>query len=130
MSKVQDSFWMRPEWGFAKGRRNYQEKNIVCALREFEEETGYNSNLLTLIQNLEPLEEVFTGSNHKSYKHIYYLANLENIPTVNVDFQKSEVSEMKWLTFEEAIQKIRPYNIEKIEILKRVNKLLLNYKII
>ena len=30
------------EWGFPKGRRNYQEKDLTCALREFEEETGYS----------------------------------------------------------------------------------------
>ena len=45
-------------------------------------------------------------------------------------FQESEVSEMKWLSYDEAISKIRPYNIEKLEILKRVNNLLLKYKII
>ena len=32
------------EWGFPKGRRNFQEKDIVCGIREFEEETGYNIN--------------------------------------------------------------------------------------
>ena len=34
--------WKMPEWGFPKGRRNYQENDISCALREFEEETGYH----------------------------------------------------------------------------------------
>ena len=33
--------WLEPEWGYPKGRRNYQEKDLHCALREFEEETGY-----------------------------------------------------------------------------------------
>ena len=32
--------WVETEWEFPKGRRNYQEKDIDCALREFEEETG------------------------------------------------------------------------------------------
>ena len=32
--------WNEPEWGFPKGRRNFQEKDLTCALREFEEETG------------------------------------------------------------------------------------------
>ena len=27
--------WAEPEWGFPKGRRNYQEKDLDCALREF-----------------------------------------------------------------------------------------------
>ena len=33
--------WTTPEWGFPKGRRNYQETDITCAYREFNEETGY-----------------------------------------------------------------------------------------
>ena len=33
--------YCEPEWGFPKGRRNYQERDICCAIREFEEETGY-----------------------------------------------------------------------------------------
>ena len=30
-----DSTWDETEWGFPKGRRNYQEKDLNCALREF-----------------------------------------------------------------------------------------------
>ena len=36
--------WTEPEWGFPKGRRNYQESDISCALREFSEETGIQKN--------------------------------------------------------------------------------------
>ena len=32
--------WTEQEWGFPKGRRNFQESDIQCACREFEEETG------------------------------------------------------------------------------------------
>jgi 8-oxo-dGTP pyrophosphatase MutT (NUDIX family) len=32
--------WNETEWEFPKGRRNYQEKDLDCAIREFEEETG------------------------------------------------------------------------------------------
>lgn len=65
--------WVEPEWGFPKGRRNFQEKDYACALREFEEETGYSSSLLNNVNNICPFEEIFTGSNYKSYKHKYYL---------------------------------------------------------
>ena len=40
--------WQEPEWGFAKGRRNYQEKDLTCALREFEEETGYSKKYIKI----------------------------------------------------------------------------------
>ena len=32
--------WKETEWEFPKGRRNQKEKDLDCALREFEEETG------------------------------------------------------------------------------------------
>ena len=121
--------WTEPEWGFPKGRRNYKEKDIACALREFEEETGYSSAHMTLIQNLLPFEEVFTGSNNKSYKHCYYLAKMSNDADNCGAFQETEVSAIEWLTYDEAIKKIRHYNLEKIEILTRVNKLLREYRI-
>ena len=80
-SVIEDSSttWVEPEWGFPKGRRNYQERDLHCALREFEEETGYRKSELKVIQNLLPLEEVFTGSNYKSYKQlsiVHYFHNL------------------------------------------------------
>ena len=123
------SNWTEPEWGFPKGRRNYQEKDLSCALREFEEETGYPSTSLCLVQNLIPFEEVFTGSNNKSYKHCYYLAKMsDNIGSSNI-FQETEVSAVEWLTYNDAVKKIRPYNLEKISILTRVDNLLREYRI-
>ena len=44
-------------------------------------------------------------------------------------YQASEVSEMLWLTYEDVINKIRPYNLEKLEILKKVNTVLNRYRI-
>ena len=29
--------WTEPEWGFPKGRRNYLENDLTCAIREFKE---------------------------------------------------------------------------------------------
>ena len=121
--------WTHPEWGFPKGRRNYKEKDIACAMREFEEETGYSSSNMSLVQNLLPFEEVFTGSNNKSYKHCYYLAKMSNQYNNHGPFQETEVSDIEWFTYEEAVKKIRNYNLEKIEILTRVNNLLTEYRI-
>ena len=70
--------WAEPEWGFPKGRRNYQEKDIDFGIREFIEETGYSPSDFKLIENIIPYEEMFIGSNIKSYKHKYYLANMCN----------------------------------------------------
>lgn len=130
-SLIEDSKtkWNEPEWGFPKGRRNYQEKELSCALREFEEETGYNRTSITIIQNLLPFEEIFTGSNYKSYKHKYYLAKINIDEKPIMPFQASEVSDIRWVTYEEASNIIRPYNLEKLEILTRVNTLLKEYRL-
>ena len=44
--------WNTPEWGFPKGRRNYQENDIHCAIREFEEETGLRKQDLKIIRSI------------------------------------------------------------------------------
>jgi 8-oxo-dGTP pyrophosphatase MutT (NUDIX family) len=121
--------WNEPEWGFPKGRRNYQENDISCAMREFEEETGYKRKDFQIINNLKPFQEVFTGSNYKSYKHKYFLGYIEN-PVQHENFQKSEVSQMRWLTLEECLKKIRPYNLERIELINNINKVLHKYSLI
>jgi 8-oxo-dGTP pyrophosphatase MutT (NUDIX family) len=98
-------------------------------LREFEEETGYLRNNVQLIQNITPYEEIFTGSNMKSYKHKYFLGYIDySINTTNA-FQETEVGDMKWLSLEECINKIRPYNLEKINILNKINNVLIKYRL-
>ena len=121
--------WDEPEWGFPKGRRNPQEKDYDCALREFSEETGIPSHFLHNVQNLMPFEEIFTGSNYKSYKHKYYVMLLDpgHIDVSLEAFEKSEVSKVEWKTFEEATQCIRAYNVEKLRLINDVNLTLTTY---
>ncbi len=124
-----NSIYNEPEWGFPKGRRNYQEKDIMCALREFEEETGYNKNDIAILSNIIPLEEIFTGSNYKSYKHKYFLGfmNNNNIPTSI--FQTYEISKIEWVNLNNADHYLRDYNIEKKNILIELNNLLKTNKL-
>lgn len=121
--------WETPEWGFPKGRRNYQEKDLTCALREFEEETGYNKNSINIISNIVPYEEIFTGSNFKSYKHRYFLGLADNTTNSEDEYQRTEVSQMSWKTYDECLESIRPYNLEKIAILHKVNNILKEYSL-
>jgi 8-oxo-dGTP pyrophosphatase MutT (NUDIX family) len=117
-----DTAWESQEWGFPKGRRNANETEVACALREYEEETGHSRHHLKLIKNLLPFEEIFTGSNYKSYKHKYYVGFCDAEPTG--PFQASEVSAMRCFTYEEALAVIRPYNTERKQILAHVHTLL------
>ena len=123
------SCWGEPEWGFPKGRRNYQERDLHCAMREFEEETGYAKDGLQIVQNLMPLEEVFTGSNYKSYKHRYYLAKIAAEALPRAPFQNSEVSKIDWKPSRQALRCIRPYNVEKRAVAARADALLRRYKL-
>ena len=122
--------WKVPEWGFPKGRRNYQENDISCALREFEEETGYNRKSIHIIQNIIPFEETFTGSNFKSYKHKYYLSYICNEIKPAANFQQTEVSEVRWMSLESCLKHIRPYNLEKKEVILQINNALEKYRLI
>jgi len=119
--------WIEPEWGFPKGRRNTQEKDYDCALREFSEETGYNASVLNNIRNIIPFEEIFIGSNYKSYRHKYYLMNMLYHHSLSFKtFQKSEVSGMEWKTYEDCMRSIRSYNLEKKKMLTNVHNCLLH----
>lgn len=123
--------WNEPEWGFPKGRRNYQEKDFDCAIREFTEETGYDSRELHRLNNLSPFEEIFTGSNYKSYKHKYYLTHMDLNTTVNPDnFDRSEVSKICWKTFDDCMNSVRSYNLEKKKMMTNINTILKTYKLV
>jgi 8-oxo-dGTP pyrophosphatase MutT (NUDIX family) len=121
--------WSEPEWEFPKGRRNSKEKDIDCALREFEEETGILKNKIIVIENIIPFEETFIGTNCKSYKHKYYLAYIDD-KDYNLDnFQVTEVSKIEWKTFDECLLSIRPYNLEKKKLITDINKVLKEYRL-
>ena len=125
--------WTETEWEFPKGRRSQKEKDLECALREFEEETGFPKSLLTIVENVLPFEEIYIGSNHKSYKHKYFLAfmnNEYNIHSTNLkNFQITEVSKLEWKTLDKCLEDIRPYNLEKKELITNINKVLQEYRI-
>jgi ADP-ribose pyrophosphatase YjhB (NUDIX family) len=124
-----NSIYDFPEWGFPKGRRNYQEKDLNCGIREFDEETGYKKKNLIIINNLNTFEEVFIGSNYKSYKHKYFLSYIhENIPPEGI-FQTHEISKIEWVNIDDCNSYIRDYNVEKIEIINSIKNLLKTYKL-
>ena len=120
--------WEFAEWGFPKGRRNYQEKDYECAVREFCEETGYAESVLVPIQNILPFEEIFTGSNYKSYKHKYYLTYMSYADSMKeCAVQSCEVSCAEWKPFEDCLSSIRYYNLEKKRVLGNVHRTITDY---
>ena len=97
-----------------------------------------------------PFEEIFVGSNHKAYKHKYFLAFMKDEET-NEDgyeketngpnsrftnskyslsnFQKTEVSKIKWKSLSSCLESIRPYNLEKKHLIVNINNILKEYSI-
>ena len=117
------------EWGFPKGRRNINEDDFSCAFREFSEETGIGLDQVHVFDHIKPFEEVFSGSNHIRYKHIYYMAiSLTSSATVRVNpknrVQCKEVKDVKWFWHEDAQKLIRDCNVERKELFRRVNQVI------
>lgn len=115
--------WTEPEWGFPKGRRNLGEEDLDCAKREFEEESGLNNQQYQIIDS-SFIKEIFFGTNNLKYKHVYYIAFCNKNINVNLDKdnldQISEVSNIEWVEYNDCLRRIRPYNTEKINVLKTV----------
>jgi len=124
-----ESTWTEAEWGFPKGRRNYNENDMACAIREFVEETGYSQKNLYNIENIQPFEETFMGSNYKSYKHKYYLMKMKGNVTNIKQFDNTEVSKIEWKTYKECIECIRPYNLEKKALIQNIYNCLISCKL-
>ena len=121
---------LTPEWGFPKGRRDCQESDYVCAMREMFEETGVKESEVIPISNLEPLVEAFLGSNHVHYCHKYYLVWVS--PETKIEFNpendhmRKEIGDLKWFSLDVAMAHLRAENVEKREVLLRAASIFRN----
>lgn len=123
-----NSQWNEPEWGFPKGRRNLYEDDIACAEREFIEETGIKKNDYIILKHINPITEVFTGTNNIPYKHVYYIGLFLSDSDININennkYQVAEVGKIGWFNYNDSMNLIRPYNIEKKRVLTNAYKLI------
>ena len=62
------------------------------------------------------------------YKHKYYIAYMDKDESPFINFQRSEVSKVEWLPYDKCFDYIRPYNLERIDTVKRVHHILTHYK--
>ena len=122
--------WDNAEWGFPKGRRMAQESDITCAIREFQEETGFKDGEYIVLDKLCPIEENLIGTNGVHYKHIYYptLSNTDRIPTMaNIsEDHLDEIGDIGWFTYDQAMNLIRPYHIDRRKILSHMYMYIIN----
>ena len=116
------------EWGFPKGRRDKNEKNLDCAIREFKEETGIESDNYVILNRLNTIEETVIGLEKYVFKLVYYigLSFNENKLEMITEHQKYETSDIKWMTYEDIIPKIREYYLDKIKIIHKIFFMIIN----
>lgn len=122
------SDYTEPEWGFPKGRRNISEKNLDCAIREFNEETNYSLSNMHILERLNCLEEEYEGSNFVKYKHVYYIGSAQdnNDLELNDITNLNEIGEIGWFTIPQALEKIRPYYDSRIKIIHQLYFFIIN----
>jgi 8-oxo-dGTP pyrophosphatase MutT (NUDIX family) len=117
--------WNEPEWGFPKGRRTSHESELVCALREFSEETGISNRLLHIVADTPSLIEEYTGTNGIPYKQVYFLgACASDTTAVHQPMNRvmsREVGNIGWFPYERAYELIRDTNMEKRALLERIH---------
>lgn len=112
-----------PEWEFPKGRKNINESNYDCAMREFFEETGIEKEDYVMLNSLNSIHDDFVGTNKMNYKHIFYLSIIKNKNILsNTDDIKSknEIGKIKWCTWDETLRLFRPYYTNKVNILNKI----------
>lgn len=114
--------WETPEWGFPKGKKNGNETDLNCAMRECFEETAIQANKYYVLQGFEPLIEQCVGTDHKVYETIYYVGycfdrDMQVGLEENNIIQLREISKVEWFTVKNALNNIRPYNDERKQLL-------------
>jgi 8-oxo-dGTP pyrophosphatase MutT (NUDIX family) len=106
------------EWGFPKGRKNRNETSLECAKREFFEETNIDSSKIKVIEDIEPICENLVGTNGVKYRHIYYIAEINTNQIVKPN--NNEIGNIGYFLYNDAIQLLREYHIEKRDILTKI----------
>ena len=116
--------WREPEWGFPKGRRSHHETEFMTALREFREETGWRHSLPACSKTVDPLVELYTGSNGIAYRQVYYIGFCAGDSAVGMDpsnhVQLREVSAVEWCSLDDAIAKFRSTSPEKRALVESI----------
>ena len=114
------------EWEIPKGRKNSNEKNLECALREFKEETSIDKSNYSIIKCLDAIHDNFIGTNGKEYRHVFYPSLFDNNFQYDENYNNNEIDMIKWCNWSELHELIRPYNASKINILTSLFLFIIN----
>lgn len=116
------------EWGFPKGRRDPYEPDIVCAMREFEEETSFKESNYAIFDECDYIRENLKGTNGIDYAHNYFYAIMDDDANNNNNNKNNkEISNMQFMNINECLNVIRPYHNNKIKIIKNIYTIINNF---
>lgn len=99
-------------WGFPKGHLEKGESETKAAIRETKEETNLDVTILDENKRYSIEYDTNKGTHKEA---VYFLAKKTSN---NITRQESEITEIKWFNFEEAIETISFENAK--ELLKKV----------
>jgi 8-oxo-dGTP pyrophosphatase MutT (NUDIX family) len=115
------------DWCIPKGRKKHpDEPGIICALREYREET--NNNCWLDICDLDPLYDELTIENH-TYKSLYFVAKTKYLTNRRLNFGGSlrpntltnETNDAVWAPVEKCEKLLHP---RLFQIVKKVDEML------
>lgn len=120
--------YKEPEWGFPKGRKMISETELECAIREFNEETDIDQEIIK-INTKKTYVEKYKAINGVEYQTIFFLAECKEKIKPNVNpknrHQIKEIGDIQWNTYLQSLQKIRYYHKSRMNILKIINEYLM-----
>ena len=111
-----DSNYNTPEWEIPKGKLSKNELMLNGAIREFLEETTIKRNDIYVYDNIEPIVEIFKGTDNKYYMYVYYISLLKENYEPNLSLS-NEASIIKFMNLNECITYLRPENKKRKKII-------------
>ena len=125
-----DKFYIEQEWGFPKGRRNFNENNYNAAIREFIEETNIKKKDIISSPESESYSEVYISYDNIRYQNIYYLAEYTGDGNFTIDKSKheqfTEISNIDFFPIKNVMDKLRDYDVEKKRLINQIDQILVN----
>jgi 8-oxo-dGTP pyrophosphatase MutT (NUDIX family) len=120
--------YTHPEIGFPKGRKNRNEKDLTCAIREWKEETNLvQTDIKRLFKN-KRLQTEYTAFNGNTFKITYYLMELdERFLTKHTTDTLEEVYDLFYASYLQSLNLFRDYEHYQLKVFKDAYRLIYDY---
>jgi 8-oxo-dGTP pyrophosphatase MutT (NUDIX family) len=110
-----------PSWTFPKGRLEYRETPLNCALREFYEEAGIDLRITPGVYSLSEnrvFVEAYTSFDHEVYETQCWFFKIDHEPEL-ISPEGDEIAERRWVPTHQAATYL---SVSKYEMLHRALK--------